>query len=176
MAPEMTPAKHEPAAHAQRDTGKPRPASDPLQDSADALLRGALEACRQHERVAGLLGRGCAEDELRAAASVCELADRHLDARTKGYEAVAANGKGKTPDDFWRAANTLWHSSREYARRHRSCDALTTKLGTHSSGKLGGHSSGKLGELTLDYELEASALLALSQAIAAYRKLRPDAG
>ncbi|MFI5245082.1 MAG: hypothetical protein ACHQQR_07655, partial [Gemmatimonadales bacterium] len=72
---------------------------------------------------------------------------------------------GKTPDDFWRAANTLWHASREYARRHRSCDSLTMKRSKHSSDKLG--------EITLEYELEASALLALRQAIAAYRKLQP---
>jgi hypothetical protein len=163
----MTPANQEPAARASRESRKPRAASDPLQDCGDAQLRAALEACRHHERVARLLERGSADDELHDAAALCDLADHHLAARTKAYEACAAKGRGKTPDDFWRAANTLWHASREYARRHRSCDSLTMKRSKHSSDKLG--------EITLEYELEASALLALRQAIAAYRKLQPDA-
>ena len=41
--------------------------------------------------------------------------------------------------------------------------------------KLSKHSSDELGALALEYELDASALLALRQAIAAYRKLQPDA-
>jgi hypothetical protein len=161
----MTLAKQEPAAREPRDPRKPRAATDPLKDSGDALLRAALEACRHHERVSHLLEKGSADDELHDAAAMCDLSDRHLAARTKAYESVAASGRGKTPDDFWRAANTLWHASREYARRHRSCDSLTMKRSKHSSDKLG--------EITLEYELEASALLALRQAIAAYRKLQP---
>lgn len=163
----MTPARQEAATRPSRESQRPKPASDPLQDAGDALLRTALEACRQHERVAHLLHRGCPDDELREAAAVCDLTDNHLAARTKAYEAVAAGGKGKTPDEFWRAANTLWHASREYARRHGSCDALTTRLSKHSSDKLS--------ELALEYELEASALLALRQAIVAYRRFQPEA-
>mgnify|MGYP003337569643 FL=1 len=41
--------------------------------------------------------------------------------------------------------------------------------------KPGKHSSDKLGELTLEYELAASALLGLKTAMADYKKLRPDA-
>src|SRR3989304_4672750 len=121
----MTPARQPSTVRAPRDTPPP---AFPLHVAGAALLPAALEACRQHERVAPLIEKGCAEAELREAAAVCELSDHHLAARTKDYEAVAAVGKGTTPDDFWRAANTLWHSSREYARRHRSCDALLTKL------------------------------------------------
>ncbi|MFI5311179.1 MAG: hypothetical protein ACHQQ3_08110 [Gemmatimonadales bacterium] len=164
----MNPAKQQPATRVPRDTSKPQPASDPLRDSGDALLRAAVESCHQHERVADLLAMGCGDDELRDGMAICDLADRQLASRTKGYEAVAVDGKGKSPDDGWRAANTLWHASREYARRHRSCDKVTTTMNKHSSEKLG--------ELTLEYELEASALLALRQAIAAYRKVRPKAG
>ena len=165
----MTPANQPQAPRATRDSRKPRAATDPLQDAGDALLRSALEACRQHERLAQLLHLSTGDDELRDTAAVCELSDKHLAARTKEYEkvATAGKGKGKTPDDFWRAANTLWHSSCEYARRHRSCDALTTKMTRHSSEQLG--------ELTLEYELEASSLLALRQAIAAYRTAQPNA-
>jgi hypothetical protein len=163
----MTPAKQESAAHAQRDSGKPRAASDPLKDCGDALLRGALEACRHHERVARLIEKGSTDEELHDAAAICDLADHHLAARTREYETCAAGGRGKTSDDFWRAANTLWHASCEYARRHGSCDALTMKLSKHSSEKLGA--------LALEFELEASALLALRQSIAAYKRLQPDA-
>jgi hypothetical protein len=144
-----------------------KPAPPSVEGTADALLRASLEACRQHERVGRLIDKGSGDDELRASAALCELADGHLAARTAAYEAVAAAGKGTTSDDFWRAANTLWHASREYARRHHSCDSVSTKLSKHSSDKLG--------ELAMEYELEASSLLALRQAIAAYRKLRPEA-
>src|SRR3989304_5285985 len=150
----MTPARQPSTVRAPRDTPPP---AFPLHVAGAALLPAALEACRQHERVAPLIEKGCAEAELREAAAVCELSDHHLAARTKDYEAVAAVGKGTTPDDVWRAANTLWHSSREYARRHRSCDALMTKLRK----QLNAHSSDKFSEITLEYELEASALLAL---------------
>jgi hypothetical protein len=152
------------ATHALRQE---KPSAPSVEGTADALLRAALEACRPHERVGRLLDKGSADDELRGSAALCELADRQLAERTATYEAVAAGGKGTASDDFWRAANTLWHASREYARRHHSCDSLSTTLSKHSSDKLG--------ELAMEYELEASSLLALRQAIAAYRKVRPKA-
>ncbi len=139
----------------------------PLTDAADALFRAAIEACRQHERVARCSGRGCTDDELKEMAELCELGHRHLAARTTAWEAAAAGGQGKSEDAFWHSANTLWHASREYARRHHSCDALNTKVSRRSTDALGA--------LTLEYELEASALLALSHAVAGYRKLRTDA-
>jgi hypothetical protein len=162
----MTPAskKSSGATHVLREE---KPSAPSVEGTADALLRASLEACRQHERVGRLIDKGSAEDELRASAMLCELADRQLAERTATYEAVAAGGKGTTSDEFWRAANTLWHASREYARRHHSCDSVSTKLSKHSSDKLG--------ELAMEFELEASSLLALRQAIAAYRKLRPEA-
>lgn len=163
----MTSANQSQTPRVPRDSRKPRAATHPLQDAGDALFRTALEACRQHERVAHLLEVSPSDEERRDAATICGLSDKHLAARTKEYEAIAAAGKGKTPDDFFRAANTLWHSSREYARRHLSCDSKT--------GKLSNHSSEKLGELTLEYELEASSLLALRQAIAAYKTTQPNA-
>jgi hypothetical protein len=137
-----------------------------LADAADALFRSAIEACRQHERIARCSARGCSDDELREMAEWCALGLRHLAARTEAWGKAAADGQGKSDDAFWHAANALWHASREYARRHYSCDALTTKTTRHSTDALGA--------LTLEYELEASALLALRQAVAEYRKLRSD--
>ncbi len=162
----MTPASKKSPGTA-RAARKDTPATPSVESTGDALLRAALEACRQHERVGRLIDKGSADDELRASATLCELADRQLAERTATYEAVAAGGKGRVSDDYWRAANTLWHASREYARRHHACDSISTKLNNHSSDKLG--------ELAMEYELEASSLLALRQAIAAYRKLRPAA-
>ena len=55
----MTPAK----ASAPRSTPAGTSVQDRLTDAADALFRSAIEACRQHERVARCSGRGCSEDE-----------------------------------------------------------------------------------------------------------------
>jgi hypothetical protein len=159
----MTPSK----SSAPRSTPSSPVAASPLAHAADALFRAAIEACRQHERVARCSGRGCTDDELKEMAELCELGHRHLAARTAAWEKAATEGQGKADDAFWHAANTLWHASREYARRHHSCDALTTKITRRSTDALGA--------LTLEYELEASALLALSHAVAGYRKLRTDA-
>jgi hypothetical protein len=140
---------------------------DPQTAAADALFRSAIESCRQNERVARVNARGCSEDELKELAELCEMGHRHLAARTAAWEKAAAGGQGKAGDAFWHSANTLWHASREYARRHHSCDALSTKISRRSTDALGA--------LALEYELEASALLALSHAVAGYRKLRGDA-
>jgi hypothetical protein len=159
----MTPGK----ASAPRSTPSGSSAQNTLNAAADALFRSAIEACRQHERVARCSERGCSEDELKEMAELCDLGHRHLAARTAAWEKAAGEGRGKNGDDFWHAANTLWHASREYARRHHSCDAMTTRVSRRSTDALGA--------LTLEYELEASALLALRQAVAGYRKLRVDA-
>lgn len=154
-------------ARAPHSTPTATSAVDPLTDAADALFRSAIEACRQHERVARCSGRGCSDDERKEMAELCDLGHRHLAARTKAWETAAGGGQGKIGDEFWHAANTLWHASREYARRHRSCDAMTTNAARRSADALG--------TLTMEYELEASALLALRHAVAGYRKLRVDA-
>lgn len=159
----MTPSK----SRAPRSTPSGSHVAHPQTDAADALFRAAIEACRQHERVARLSGRGCTDDELQEMAELCELGHRHLASRTHAWESAATQRRGDGEDAFWHAANTLWHASREYARRHHSCDALTTRVGRHSTDALGA--------LTMEYELEASALLALSHAVSVYRKIRSDA-
>ena len=139
----------------------------PLDAAADALLRSAVEAVRQHERVAKLNDRGAHHTEMQEATELCELCHRHLRERADLYEASAAGGKGSQDDACWHTANTMWHAARDYARRHFECDTSSLKLAKHSSEKFG--------ELALDYELEASALLVVRNAIAAYKKIRPDA-
>jgi len=159
----MTPARFS----APRSTPSGPSVVKTLTGVADALFRSAVEACRQHERVARCTARGCFDDELKEMAELCELGHRQLAARTAAWENAAAEGQGKTDDAFWHATNALWHASREFARRHHSCDALTTKVSRRSTDALGA--------LTLEYELEASALLALSHAVAGYRRQRGDA-
>ncbi|MBI3569324.1 MAG: hypothetical protein HY084_14085 [Gemmatimonadetes bacterium] len=135
--------------------------------SADSLLRAALEACRQHERVSRLLQKHCEDGEMADAVALCEISASHLGARMSDYEAAAATGRSACDEAVWHTANTLWHASREYHRRRLS--------GDDASAKLGKHTPGTMGELHLEYEFAASSVLALRQAIAAYRKLRPDA-
>jgi hypothetical protein len=55
----------------------------------------------------------------------------------------------------------------EYARRH--------SLSDRASGEFRAHDAQKLTSLGVEYELEASSLLALQHAVEAYRKLRPEA-
>lgn len=154
-------------------TAKSTPARDssgllvPLETAADALMRSAFEAARQHERVAKLNERGAHHSEMTEATELREVCHRHLKARAELYEMSAAGGKVGHDEALWHAANTMWHAARDYCRRHTECD--------EASGKLAKHSADKLGELALEYELEASALLGLKAAIGTYKKLRPDA-
>jgi hypothetical protein len=69
-------------------------------------------------------------------------------------------------EEWWHKANTLWHACREYQRRHRNCD--------ESSRQLNSHKAHKLQELALEYEIEASALLALKLSLASFRKICPE--
>ena len=116
-----------------------------------------------------LLEKASDDAEVHDAAAACELSQQQLLQRTTAYEAAAGAGQGATADALWHATNTLWHASREYARRHQSCEET-------AAARMTNHSSEKLGELTMEYELAASALLGLRQAIDSYRKLRPEAG
>ncbi len=133
---------------------------------ADALLRATAEAARQHEQLGRCLERGCSDAESKHRIAVTALCDAHLDAMTTAYE-TSANGAAEAKDlPWWHAANALWHASREYTRRHTGSSRVSRLLGKHSKEKLA--------ELAMEYELERSALIALKQATAAYRALRPD--
>jgi hypothetical protein len=131
---------------------------------ADALARAAAESCRQHERLHHVMQGGSPEVELQGVAGVAEAADAHVRSLVTAYETAAP---GEFADDGQRrAANALYMASREFVRRHDGCDLAERELKRHSSQKLT--------ELHAEYELQASAQLALRQAVSAYRKLRPD--
>lgn len=143
-----------------------RPSAHPVRDASDALCRAARESCHQHERLSHVLGIAVDDSELQGVCDVTELCDRILADRTAHYEETAALGRGNEPEGWWHAANGLWMAAREYGRRHVACDAVSTRFKRHTAANLG--------ELTMEYELEMSARLALKQAITAYQKERPE--
>ena len=136
-----------------------------LCDAADALFRLAAECCRQHKRYSRLIGIAITPEEQRAAASIVAVCDEQLGKLAEVYRAAVAEAAPDGDAEWRHKANMLWHATREYLRHHRGADL--------SSRALRHHSSEKLGELAVEYELEASALLALRHAVESYRKIRP---
>lgn len=135
--------------------------------SADAVYRAALDAWHHHERLSRLVGRPTIEAEHRVARDMCALCDAALTEMTEAYEG-AARGLAPGGDDaeWWHKANSLWHASREYLRRHAGCDRLTRRIGAHSPEELGA--------MVVEFDLEASAVLALKHAAEAYRRTRQN--
>ncbi|MHB1096969.1 MAG: hypothetical protein ACYC3F_12435 [Gemmatimonadaceae bacterium] len=138
-----------------------------LQCAADNMLRSASECCRQQARIGRVLDLQCGEEELEAVIEVSVLCVRILDESCERYSAVGSGSRDGLDEAMWHAANTLWHASREYARRHHSCNVKSAQMSRHSANHLG--------ELAVEYELKASAVLALRYAVDEYAKLRPDA-
>jgi hypothetical protein len=135
--------------------------------TADALYRAASECCRQHERLSRCLHRAAVEEELHAIQQLVSSSNASLMALSMAYEAAAGAARDATDDDCWHRANSLWHAAREYARRHDGCDRASQLRNQHDTAKLA--------QLAMEYELEASALLAMQHAVDAYRRVRPDA-
>jgi hypothetical protein len=140
--------------------------TEQAQQCADALARAATSVARQHEQLGRCLDRSCSDAEARHLIALAELCDRHLEAMTAAYESAATAAPDAKDSAWWKTANALWHASREYSRRHSGTDRVSRLLGKHSKDKLA--------ELAMEYELERSALLALKQADATYRAVRPD--
>lgn len=136
-----------------------------LVEQADVLFRAATECHRQHTRYSKLVERGASEDEQRSALEMAYLCDDALGSALLAYEKAAA--VGGAGEDWWHKGNVLWHASREYIRRHSSCDGMAKRLGRQSPNRLA--------ELTMAFDLEASALLALRMAADSYRSVRPEA-
>lgn len=138
-----------------------------LQCAADNMLRSASECCRQQARIGRVLDLQCGEEELEAVIEVSVLCVRILAESCERYSAVGSGSRDGLDEATWHAANTLWHASREYARRHHSCNVKSAQMSRHSANHLG--------ELAVEYELKASAVLALRYAVDEYARLRPDA-
>jgi hypothetical protein len=93
----------------------------------------------------------CSDAELQHIAQMTTLADAHLDVMAAAYEKSASAAPEAKDEEWWHAANALWHASREYRRRNAGVD--------HVSRLAGRHTKERFGELALEYELERSALL-----------------
>jgi hypothetical protein len=134
--------------------------------AGDAMLRAALECCHQHDRYARLVERPALEAEHRAADETCSVVSNALAQMAEMYGEAAKDLRPTGPDeDWWHRANALWHASREFVRR-QTCGEQSARSAKH------GHAA--LADLFVQYDLEASALLALRQAADAYRSVRPE--
>jgi hypothetical protein len=166
-------------AHQTASMPNPRPKTAPQSDApkdpmalvrsrADALYRAAIECCRQHDRAARL-HKSSDEPELehKHADALCAMCDGSLSEMSEAYEASAGSVHPDRDEAWWHKANGLWHASREYGRRHAGCDALSRNVSAK-------HAPEQLQAMQMEYELEASALLALRHAAEAYRKTRPE--
>ncbi|MGH7670686.1 MAG: hypothetical protein ACRENQ_14470 [Gemmatimonadaceae bacterium] len=133
---------------------------------SDALCRAASECCRQHDRVARIVERSDVEVEVSFAQEFCEVIHTGLGKLLDVYDqaATAEPGNGET---LRQRANALQQAARDYLRRHNECDRAARKLHRHDSQLLA--------TLAMEFEFEASALLALRHATEAYRKARPEA-
>lgn len=155
---------------ANRNTAVAEAPTDPLaviRARADALYRAAIECCRQHDRSARLMESSETELEHKHADALCAMCDGSLAELAAAYEKEAAHLHPEEDHAWWHKANGLWHASREYARRHAGCDAMSKRVSSN-------HSPNQLAAMQMEYELEASALLALRHAAEAYKKTRPS--
>lgn len=142
------------------------PSIDDVREIADALCRAAHECYQQHGRTARIAST--VDGETKGLERLCAVCDETLESLVAEYERAAADARPDAEDEeWWHAANALWLASREYARRHKICGAQTRRLAAH-------HTPSELETLHLEFELEASALLALKQSCEAYRRLRPQ--
>lgn len=99
-----------------------------------------------------------------AAHAMVDTIDLALEETVRDFERRCS----RAPDadaELRQTANALWLAARDYLRRHSIAEKASRQLrqGTES-----------LNDLHFEYELEASALLALRQATEKYMKLRPE--
>lgn len=158
------PRKQTVPARSTSPARKPKPSfAETPRGTADRMFRSAMECIRQRERYARLVASGAHDLEQLAALRVAQVCDEILDEAIAAYEKLAS--EKSTGDDEWRRqANALWHASREYRRRPAT---NSPNSGTPVKG-------GGLQQLALEYDLEASALLALKLALGSFRQICPD--
>ncbi len=137
-----------------------------LRDKADALYQAASECHRQHSKYGSLVDNDAEEDEQKTALEMAFISDDILATAMTAYEGAKEQADSHAGEPWWHKANMLWHASKEYIRRHANCEGMSRRLNRQSRTRLA--------ELTLSFDLEASALLALRMAADSYRTARPD--
>ena len=135
--------------------------------AADALGRTAAETCRQHERLARLMELSVSQSELAAAYAMVDTIDLALAESVRDFEKCSAKAPVSDDAELKAKTNTLWLAARDYLRRHSIAEKASRQLTQHDAEKLG--------VIKFEFELEASAMLALRQATAAVAKIRQQA-
>ncbi len=110
---------------------------------------------------------GAAQSELELAHALVDNCDLALAGCVRDFEKVCAKTPASDDADVRAKANALWLAAREYLRRHSIAEKATRQLTQHGSEKLN--------DLHFEYELVASAILAVKHATVAFSKLRPAA-
>jgi hypothetical protein len=146
------------------------PAKEPaaaLIDIADTLYRAAVSSCNEHHKFAELVERGAPETDQRQARAAVRGSDEILDEAADLYELACLEESNHADDAWWHRANMVWRGAKEYLRHRASSNRLTR----------GGNGRAKTGivEISIEFELEASALLGLRHALDSYRMARPEA-
>jgi hypothetical protein len=159
----IMPQKRQPGSDSDAVTVEPMHA---VQMRADALYRAAVECCRQHDRAAKLHRDSEPELEHQHVDTLCKVCDESLREMIEAYSKAASNVTPDRDEPWWHKANALWHSAREYSRHHAGCEAMSRKVSSN-------HKPEQLANMQMEYELLASAMLALRQAADAYCRTRP---
>lgn len=133
---------------------------------ADALGRTALETCRQRDRRARLSQLGATKLEVNAAEALVDTCDLALAECVQEFEKHCGKEACSDDTDVRQAASAMWLAAREYLRR--------MSIAEKASRQLTQHTAEKFGDLHLEFEFEASALLAMKQATDTYTKLRQE--
>jgi hypothetical protein len=137
-----------------------------LIDIADTLYRTAAASCIEHRRYADLVERAASDVEQRSARGSVRSCDEALDEAVDLYEVACLEESNHADDAWWHRSNMVWRAAKEYLRHHASSDKMTR------GGP--GHGIAELMELTIEYKLEASALLRLRHTIESYKDARPE--
>lgn len=138
-----------------------------LIDIAELLQGVALESCGRHHRYSALVKRGAAVSEQKAALAAVRECDEILDEAVDLYQLVCLEETNHADDAWWHKANMVWRAAKEYLR-HNVASRRSTRFDN-------GHSRDHLRELSIEYELEASALLHLRHATDSYKAVRAGA-
>ena len=142
-----------------------------LIDIADTLYRTAAASCIEHRRYADLVERAASDGEQRSARASVRGCDEALDEAADLYEVACLEESNHADDAWWHRSNMVWRAAKEYLRHHASSDKLT-RGGLTRGGP--GHGRAELMELSIEYKLEASALLRLRHTIESYKDARPE--
>jgi hypothetical protein len=157
------------AVAAQASSGKKRSSAPAaLIDIADTLYRTAAVSCSEHRRYADLVERSVADAEQKSARLSVRACDEALDEAADLYEVACLKESNHADDAWWHRANMVWRAAKEFLRHHATSDKMTRGAASHGRAELL--------ELTIEYKLEASAILRLRHTIDAYRDVRPEAG